>query len=68
MLINPKNWQFAHKLVFDIDTKDTVYIAYTKQFKCKLWTGDKKLITGLEKKNYHNLLTTDNLFELRSKS
>jgi len=63
--ISLENWQFANSLVSDIDTKDIVYIAYIKQFKCKLWTGDKKLINGLAKKNYNNILTTENLFLIR---
>jgi predicted nucleic acid-binding protein len=44
--ISTENWLFANNLVSDIDPKDVVYIAYAKQFKCKLWTGDKKLING----------------------
>ena len=66
--INLTNWHYAEKSVSDIDTKDLVYIAYAKQFKCKLWTGDKKLIKGLSSKNYHNILTTENLFEIRNDS
>ena len=64
--INPSNWLYANKLVSDIDVKDVPYIAYAKQFKCKLWTGDKKLINGLANKKYYNILTTDNIFEIRT--
>jgi predicted nucleic acid-binding protein len=64
--INAESWQFANELTRDIDPKDIIYIAYAKQFNCKLWTGDKKLINGLTQKNYHNILTTDNLFLLRN--
>jgi len=64
--ISMESWQFADNLVSDIDTKDIIYIAYAKQFKCKLWSGDKKLFTGLAKKNYHNILTTDDLFIIRN--
>jgi len=64
--ISLENWQFAANLVSDIDPKDIVHIAYTKQFKCKLWTGDKKLINGLAKKNYSNIITTENLFLIRN--
>jgi len=64
--VSMENWQFASNLVSDIDLKDIVYIAYAKQFKCKLWTGDKKLTKGLAKKNYDNILTTDELFLLRN--
>lgn len=64
--ISTENWLFANNLVSDIDPKDVVYIAYAKQFKCKLWTGDKKLIAGLANKNYHNTLSTNDLFESRN--
>ena len=63
--ISMESWCFANHLVSDIDPKDIVYIAYTKQFKCKLWTGDKKLTSGLIRKNYKNILTTDDLFLMR---
>ena len=64
--IDEKNWLFADKLTRDIDPNDIIYIAYAKQFKCKLWTGDKKLINGLAKKNYYNIFTTDDLFDIRN--
>ena len=64
--ISMESWQFAENLVSDIDFKDIVYIAYAKQFKCKLWTGDKKLINGLNKKKYNNIFTTESLFLTRN--
>jgi predicted nucleic acid-binding protein len=64
--ISLESWQLANSLVSDIDLKDSIYIAYTKQFRCKLWTGDKKLINGLAKKNYNNVITTENLFQIRN--
>jgi predicted nucleic acid-binding protein len=60
-------WLEAHALVHDIDLKDIQYVAYAKQFKCKIWSGDKKLFNGLKAKGFTNLLITDELFELRSK-
>ncbi|MCL2327895.1 MAG: PIN domain-containing protein [Bacteroidetes bacterium] len=64
--IHLPNWLFAEKLVTGIDPKDIVYVAYAKQFKCKLWTGDKKLINGLAEKNYHNVVTTNDLFDIKT--
>ena len=64
--VDEKSWQFASELVYDIDPNNTVYIAYTKQFKCKLWTGDKKLINGLSLKNHHDFITTDDLFAIKN--
>ncbi|MCA4900177.1 MAG: PIN domain-containing protein [Bacteroidota bacterium] len=40
-------WQAAANLVADIDPKDTPYVAFSKHFKCKLWSGDNQLIRGL---------------------
>lgn len=39
-------WLAADKLTNDVDPKDTPYIAYSKHFKCKLWSRDKALIKG----------------------
>jgi predicted nucleic acid-binding protein len=64
--IDEKNWQFAVDLVRDIDPKDIVYIAYTKQFNCNLWTGDKKLLNGLAKKEYPHILSTNDLVFIRN--
>jgi len=64
--IDEKSWEFAYNLTHDIDPKDVIYIAYSKQFNCNLWTGDKKLINGLAHKNYHQILTTDDLFIIRN--
>lgn len=62
--IKESSWISADKLVSDVDANDTPYIAYAKHFRCKLWTGDKKLIRGLVKKGYRNIITTDELFTL----
>lgn len=61
------HWIAANKLVFDIDPKDTHYIAYSKHFRCKIWSGDKALIKGLTKKGFTNFITTDELYKLRDK-
>ncbi|MBL0049243.1 MAG: hypothetical protein IPP32_14250 [Bacteroidetes bacterium] len=48
--IKNSHWLVAEKLVADIDPNDTHYIAYSKHFRCKIWSGDKELIRGLAKK------------------
>jgi predicted nucleic acid-binding protein len=58
-------WIAAEILVSDIDPKDTHYIAYSKQFRCKIWSGDKTLIKGLARKEFTNFITTDELYKLR---
>jgi predicted nucleic acid-binding protein len=51
--------------VADIDPKDTHYVVYSKQFRCKIWSGDKTLIQGLAKKGFTNFITTEDLYKLR---
>lgn len=63
--IKISNWIAADKLVADVDPKDTHYIAYSKEFRCKVWSGDKKLIKGLAVKGFTNFITTDELYKLR---
>ncbi len=63
--IKVSTWLIAEKLVVEIDPKDIHYIAYSKHFKCKIWSGDKMLIKGLAKKDFTNFITTDELFKLR---
>jgi len=65
--IKPSVWIAAEKLVSDVDPKDVHYIAYSKHFRCKIWSGDKALIKGLAKKDFENFITTDELFKLREK-
>ena len=41
---------YAIALTNDIDPKDMIYIAFALFFNCRLWSGDKKLIEGIEAK------------------
>ena len=50
--ITPENWQTAMTLCEDVDEKDSVFIALTLQLKGQLWTGDLKLIKGLQGKGF----------------
>ena len=63
--VSSANWNAAYELVKDIDPKDVQYIAFAKQFNHGVWSGDKALVTGLEKKGFMNMLTTDRLHRLR---
>ena len=58
-------WTSAFDLTHDVDPNDTPYIAYSKHFRCKIWSGDKMLINGLEKKGFKNFLSTDDVFAIR---
>ena len=62
--INVSTWISSEKLVAEIDPKDIHYIAYSKHFRCKIWSGDKALIKGLAKRNFTKFVTTDELFAL----
>jgi len=59
-------WIAANKLVMDIDQNDTPYIAFSKHFRCKIWSGDKKLMKGLIKKGFNNIITTDEIYKLKA--
>ena len=65
--IKTRHWIAAELLVADIDPKDTHYIAYARQFRCKIWSGDKALMSGLEKKNFHSFISTNELYQLLEK-
>jgi predicted nucleic acid-binding protein len=65
--IRPGLWKIAEKLVSDIDPNDTHYIAYSKHFRSKIWSGDKALVKGLFEKGFTNFYTTDELFGWREK-
>ena len=58
-------WTVAERLVVDVDINDIQYIAFSKQFRCKIWSGDKALIRGLLKKDFTSFVSTEELFDLR---
>lgn len=58
-------WISAENIVNDIDQKDTPYVAFSLFYKCKIWSGDKALSKGLAKKGFKNIISTEELFNLR---
>ncbi len=58
-------WFEAYELVSGIDEDDIHYVAYSKQFNCQIWSGDKKLTEGLLRKGFTSIINTNDLFELR---
>ncbi len=64
-LILESNWRIAFDLVKNVDENDIHYVAFSKQFQLKIWSGDKKLVRGLKKKGFESFITTDELFIFR---
>ena len=58
-------WQKAADLVRDVDMDDISYVALSLFLDIKLWTGDKLLISGLTKKGFKNIVTTQEMLQLR---
>jgi len=58
-------WIKSEQIVLDIDPKDTAYLAFSFYFKCKIWTGDKELKAGLLRKGLKNVISTEELFQIR---
>lgn len=49
-LISERSWVAAYELTKDIDEDDTPFVALALELDTKLWTGDKTLARGLQKK------------------
>jgi len=64
LLISDKDLNNSFKLVENIDENDVLFVALANHLRCKLWTGDKRLIAGLRKKSFPRIITTDELLEL----
>jgi predicted nucleic acid-binding protein len=60
-IIPPEYWEVASSLVSDIDPDDEPFVALALVLDASLWTGDKKLISGLESKNVSLTITTAEL-------
>ena len=60
--ISKQNWELSYQLLKDVDENDTSFLALNLEINGFLWTGDKKLIKGLENKNYNKTVTTDMLY------
>jgi predicted nucleic acid-binding protein len=58
--IHEENLKQAYKLCREIDKDDTLFIALTLELDGLLWTGDKKLITGLKEKGFNNFFEVTN--------
>ncbi|MCA1758495.1 MAG: hypothetical protein LC658_01890 [Bacteroidales bacterium] len=63
-MINPENYYKADKLTKDVDPDDMLFVGLAMQLKCKLWSGDRQLVNGLQKKGFKQIITTDELFQI----
>ena len=50
------------KLCRMIDVDDTEFVACNELIKGQLWTGDLKLIKGLQNQGYHRCINTVDLY------
>jgi predicted nucleic acid-binding protein len=64
--IRESTWQKAFELTKNVHEFDTPFIALALELDSPLWTGDKKLIKGLNKKGVDWILTTDIITEIRN--
>lgn len=64
LLINSENYKKAEELTKDIDPDDLLFVGLGLQFRCKLWSGDKKLIIGLQNKGFNHCINTEKLFQI----
>ena len=64
--IRESTWQKAFELTKNVDEFDTPFIALALEMDSPLWTGDKKLINGLDKKGVDWVLTTEIITEIRN--
>lgn len=64
-LISQANWKKAFELTKHIDEKDTPFVALALELHTKLWSGDKKLSTGIKYKNKQLIIQTNDVLRLK---
>ncbi|MBN7810250.1 hypothetical protein J0A68_04735 [Algoriphagus sp. H41] len=63
--LKPEIWKQAIDLVKDVDEFDAPFVALSLHLNGFLWTGDKKLKSGLLRKSQEWVIDTDQLLEFR---
>ncbi len=62
-MIPPEIFQKAHSLCFDVDEKDTPFVALSLFLDAPLMTGDKNLIKDLAVKGFDNIVMLESIFK-----
>mgnify|MGYP006277711771 CR=1 FL=1 len=62
-VIPVENYKNALKLCKEIDVDDAIFVAVSLFVDGFLWTGDKKLLNGLIKQEFENIITTKELHQ-----
>ena len=57
-------WAKSAPLVREVDMDDLPFVALTIYLDGYLWTGDKKLIQGLESKGFKQCISTQELIDI----
>lgn len=52
----------AEKLVEGVDIDDVLFIALTNHLRARLWTGDRTLIRGMEKREWYRFISVEELY------
>lgn len=60
-----KFWHDAIPLVRGIDMDDIAFVALAEYLDAKLWSGDKKLLSGLESRGFTRMMTTDEMSDMK---
>lgn len=58
-------WHAAIPLVRETDMDDIAFVALAEYLDANLWTGDKKLLSGLEKRGFTRFITTDEISNMK---
>jgi predicted nucleic acid-binding protein len=62
--IDYEHWHNAIPVVRDIDMDDIAFVALAEYLDCQLWTGDKRLLQGIQQRGYRKGITTDELYQI----
>lgn len=63
--LSKDSWTYAVQLVEKVDPFDAPFVAMAIELNGVLWTGDKKLKSGVSSKEFNSILETKELLKLR---